>query len=77
MVESYPTEEVDTEPDGRLRVVMAVSEQALLERLLLRLGPAAVVVGPDDLPGFRAAAARRVLSRYGGRSETAPGHVPG
>jgi proteasome accessory factor C len=68
VTETYPTESVDTEADGRLRVVMAVSSPAWLERLLLRLGPTATVVGPDDLPGFRAAAARRVLSRYRGRS---------
>jgi proteasome accessory factor C len=69
VIETFPTESVEAEPDGRLRVVMAASSPAWLERLLLRLGPAAAVVGPDDLPGFRAAAARRVLARYRGRSE--------
>ena len=33
--------------DGSLEIVLAVSERAWLERLLLRLGPDARVVGPD------------------------------
>lgn len=77
VVETYPTESVETEPDGRLRVVMAASSPAWLERLLLRLGPTAVLAAPADLPEMRAAAARRVLARYQGRSETVPGSVSG
>ena len=72
VVETYPTESVDTEPDGRLRVVMAVSGPAWLERLLLRLGPAAGWSGPRDARS-RAEAARRVLwPGTQGRSERAP-----
>lgn len=64
VVEAYPTESVAAEPDGRLRVVLAVSGPAWLERLLLRLGPAVEVVGPPELVPLAGAAARRVLGRY-------------
>ncbi|MGI9023120.1 MAG: helix-turn-helix transcriptional regulator [Acidimicrobiales bacterium] len=47
VVEQYPTETVQQGEGGRLRVTLAVSERAWLERLLLRLGPAATVVGDD------------------------------
>jgi proteasome accessory factor C len=62
VVEQYPVEAVEEGEDGRLRVTLAVSERAWLERLLLRLGPAARVVEGDQqlLP----AAACRVLARY-------------
>ncbi len=73
VAETYPTESVEAEPiesgaDGSLRVVLAVSEQAWLERLLLRLGAGAVVLEPPELAGVGAAAARRLLGRY--RRET-------
>ncbi len=66
VVESYPAEQVDEQPDGRLRVVMAVSEPTWLERLLLRLGPDAVVLDPPDYRGLGSAAAQRLLGRYQG-----------
>ena len=62
VVEQYPTEGTEELDGGRLRVVLAVSERAWLERLLLRLGPAARVVGGD--PEVAAVAACRVLARY-------------
>lgn len=62
--ESYPTTEVTAGPDGRLRVVLVVSEPAWLERLLLRVGPEARVVEPEEWRAIGAAAARRVLDRY-------------
>lgn len=64
VVESHPVEEAEERADGSSRVVLAVSEQAFLERLLLRLGPAARVVAPPDLQGAGPAAASRLLSRY-------------
>ncbi|MGH9049800.1 MAG: helix-turn-helix transcriptional regulator [Acidimicrobiia bacterium] len=64
VVESYPCEEVEEHPDGSWRVVLAISEQAWLERLLLRLGPDARVVEPPELRPVAAAAARRLLGRY-------------
>ena len=62
VVEQYPVEAVEQDEDGRLRVTLAVSERAWLERLLLRLGPSArVAEGDPDLP---ARAACRLLARY-------------
>ncbi len=64
VAESYPCEEVEERPDGSWRVVLAVSERAWLERLLLRLGPEARVVAPAELTSAGAVAARRLLKRY-------------
>jgi proteasome accessory factor C len=67
VAEQYPTEAVTEVGDGRLRVTLAVSERPWLERLLLRLGPAARMVEGDT--GAGRAAACRVLARYrAGRS---------
>ena len=63
--ESFPVESVETQPDGRLRVVLVAAERAWLERLLLRLGPAAEVVDPAEVRVEAAEAARRLLARYG------------
>jgi proteasome accessory factor C len=64
VVESYPSEEVEERPDGSWRVVLAVSERAWLERLLLELGPEARVVAPAGLQTVGAEAADRLLTRY-------------
>ena len=64
VVESYPSEEVEERPDGSWRVVLAVSERAWMERLLLELGPAARVVAPAELLTVGAEAADRLLTRY-------------
>jgi proteasome accessory factor C len=64
VVESYPSEETRERSDGSWRVVLAVSERAWLERLLLRLGPAARVVAPPELRAVGAEAAKRLLTRY-------------
>lgn len=66
IAEAYPSESVTERPDGGLDVVLAVSEPAWLERLLLRLGPDAELIAPRPPPGNRAAVARRVLGRYTG-----------
>jgi predicted DNA-binding transcriptional regulator YafY len=66
IAESFPAESVEDLPGGGQRVVLAVSENAWLERLLLRAGPEARVVGPDDSVGIGPAAARRLLARYQG-----------
>ena len=63
VAEQYPVEQVAEVDGGRLRVTLAASQPAWLERLLLRLGPAATVVGGDG--GMAAQAARRLLARYG------------
>ena len=65
VAEAYPVEDAEVLADGRLRITLRVSGRAWLERLLLRLGPAARVVdGPDDLLGAGRSAADRVLERY-------------
>jgi len=64
VVESYPCEEVEEQPDGSWRVVLAVSEPAWLERLLLRLGPDARVLAPAEFRQTGATAAQRLLRRY-------------
>ena len=65
VAEQYPnrgTEEVD----GRLRVVIPVTADRWLERLLLRLGPAVRIVEAPEGQGdeLRRAAAARILARY-------------
>ncbi|MDQ1520018.1 MAG: proteasome accessory factor [Actinomycetota bacterium] len=67
--ESFPTEGVRERRDGTLDVDLVVSEDAWLERLLLRLGPEAKVVAPTDRQSTAAATAARVLARY---RDTAP-----
>jgi proteasome accessory factor C len=64
VVEQYPTEAVEELAGGALRVRLAVSNRAWLERLLLRLGSAARVVDGDGEGVDARAAAQRVLARY-------------
>jgi len=64
VLDSLPVEERRTERGGRERVVLPVSGEAFLERLLLRLGPAAEVLDPPSARDRRAAAATRILRRY-------------
>ncbi|MFN8036218.1 MAG: WYL domain-containing protein [Acidimicrobiia bacterium] len=64
VVDTYPTERADRRADGTFHVVLTVSEQAWLERLLLRLGPDATVLGPPELVGTAEATASRLLGRY-------------
>ena len=70
VIDQYPVESVTESDDGRgtATVRLAVSEQAWLERLLLRLGPAARVVEGDGDVGRQAAC--RLLARY--RNEPVP-----
>src|SRR4051812_27898593 len=78
VAEQYPLEEQTEMPDGQLRVRLAVSERAWLERVLLRLGPdGRGVDAPGDLPRARQAAPRPGIQRYGaglkgGRGEPPP-----
>jgi proteasome accessory factor C len=65
VIEQYPYESLVEDDDG-LTVTLAVSARPWLERLLVRLGPdARVLHADDDLSGAGAAAARRILERYG------------
>ena len=69
VVEQYPVEDVKERRGGRLRVRLVVSEQAWLERLLLRLGPDGRVVKGDA--SLAATAAKRVVARYRARPAVA------
>jgi proteasome accessory factor C len=72
VVEQYPVEAVEEAGGGRTRVRLAVSQQVWLERLLLRLGPAArVVEGDADAAGAGRRAACRIVARY--RTEAGAG----
>lgn len=66
VVERYPVDEVieQSAPGGVLLVTMPVASRRWLERLLVRLGPQAEVVSPDELAGAGRAAAARVLAVY-------------
>jgi proteasome accessory factor C len=64
VLDSLPLEDRRTERGGRERVVLPVSGEAFLERLLLRLGSSAEVVDPPSARDRRAAAAARILRRY-------------
>jgi proteasome accessory factor C len=65
VADSLPTESRTSRAKGRVDVVLAVSGDAFLERLLLGLGPAAKVLGPPEAAQMVAGAARRILERYG------------
>jgi proteasome accessory factor C len=69
VADAYPCESTTTRADGTLEVVLAVSEPAWLERLLVRLGPEARVIQPHSARSAGAEAARRVLARYGQGSD--------
>ena len=64
VVESHPHESAVQRPDGTHEVVLAISETAWLERLLVALGPDARVEAPAELVGLGAAAAARLRQRY-------------
>jgi proteasome accessory factor C len=65
VVESHPHESATRADDGTWQVVLAISEPAWLERLLVALGPDATVVAPADLTELGADAAGRLRRRYG------------
>jgi proteasome accessory factor C len=65
VVETYPVEAVETDPQGTSTVTLAIAEPAFLESLLLRLGPAArLIEAPEELADAGPRAARRALARY-------------
>lgn len=64
VAESYESLDVEELGEGRLRLRLAVSGERWLERLLLRVGPEAVVEAPPELAATGADAARRLLARY-------------
>ena len=64
VVESHPHEQATRRRDGSWEVVLAVSEPAWLERLLLALGPDARVVAPPAMTTLGRDAAARLRRRY-------------
>lgn len=65
VVDTYPVEHVEPGGDGHQRVTVAVAGDAWLERLLVALGPHAVVTeAPRSLEGAGRRAADRILGRY-------------
>lgn len=62
--EYYPLESQEKLGDGWVRVSLGVGGSAWLEKLLLRLGPQARVVDPQDLKERVKELACRVLERY-------------
>jgi proteasome accessory factor C len=64
IAESYPTVSRRTRRDGALEVVLPVSSEHWLRRLLLRAGRHVEVIEPTELRGLGAATARDVLRRY-------------
>lgn len=60
----YPTRAVTDLPDGGYEVVLPVSSERWLARLILRAGGDAVVVAPESWQDLGSDAARRVLARY-------------
>lgn len=64
VAETAPCESVEDLPDGRQRVVLAVSEPSWLDRILLQVGPDARVLDPPDWRERGRDVARRVLARY-------------
>jgi proteasome accessory factor C len=64
VVERYPTDEIESLPDGSLRVVLPVSKPGWLARLLVRLGPDARVEEPEHLRSVGRQAAAEILARY-------------
>lgn len=75
---TYPCDDFEELPDGRVRIVLPVTATPWLERLLLRLGPGVDVTDVatgESLAPQRVAAARRLLARY--RGDAAPGAPAG
>lgn len=64
LVESVPATGPPTTVGDRIEIELFVGGDAWLERLLLRLGPAARVLDPPEYRSLAAAAATRVLRRY-------------
>jgi proteasome accessory factor C len=62
--ERYPVDEVREDRRGRITATFPVASRPWLERLLVRLGPAAEVVAPAAWKNLAADVAARVLSRY-------------
>jgi len=70
LTDAVPTVGLESLPDGRTVVLLAVASPVWFDRLLLRLGPHAEVLGPPELVDAGRRAADRLLDRY--RRSAAP-----
>ena len=61
----YPYETIEERPDGGIRLDLRVHDDGWLRRLLLRLGPHAVVAAPAGLSESVRETARAALAAYG------------
>lgn len=75
VAEAFPVRGVVARPDGRLEVTLPVSRPPWLARLLLRLGPEAVVLHPPDLASVGKEAADQILTRYTGEDASGTGRA--
>ncbi|MGD9703530.1 MAG: helix-turn-helix transcriptional regulator [Acidimicrobiia bacterium] len=64
IVERYPTDAVEPLPGGGFEVVVPVTSERWLARLLVRAGRSVEVVSPPELAGLGARTARRLLGCY-------------
>ena len=64
VIETYEERSAEELPGGGWRVVLPVTGEAWLERLLLRVGPEARVVDPPEFVDLAARAAARLLALY-------------
>ena len=64
LLETLPTASSSDQEDGRLKVVLPVGGEAWLARLLLRAGPGAEVLEPEELVGAEDRAAGSILASY-------------
>ncbi len=64
IAERYPTSGVSPRADGRLELVLDVTSEQWLARLLLRAGTSIVSVEPDEWRDLAARTAQRILQRY-------------
>ena len=65
LLDAVPTAGRPTPVGSRLEVELVVGGDAWLERVLLRLGPGAVVLDPPEDANLASEAAARILKRYG------------
>ena len=64
IADEYPNESVDDLPDGRVVVVLPVSDQGWLTRLLLRMGGTVRLIDQPEWSRDVRLAAERALARY-------------
>jgi len=65
ILDQYPVDRVDERPDGWVDVTLPVASERWLSRLLIRLGPGALVRAPNAAAERAGELASQVLTRYG------------